>query len=135
MTTLTAAEAIAKTLVAYGVGHVFAMKDPLPVYPVVEAHGVRLFLEDGRQLVDGKASDIARITAPQIANVAPPASNAVVTEAAIGTVVAVAIKKTRRTSRVLPERALADHVNWIQGSHNIRNSSADSATPPTVVSM
>ena len=33
-----------------------SMKDPLPVYPVVSARGVRLFLEDGRQLVDGMSS-------------------------------------------------------------------------------
>lgn len=29
---------------------------PLPVYPVVAAKGVRLFLEDGRRLVDGMSS-------------------------------------------------------------------------------
>ena len=29
---------------------------PLPVYPVVSARGVRLFLEDGRELIDGMAS-------------------------------------------------------------------------------
>jgi adenosylmethionine-8-amino-7-oxononanoate aminotransferase len=33
-----------------------SMKNPLPVYPVVAAHGVRLVLEDGRQLVDGMSS-------------------------------------------------------------------------------
>jgi adenosylmethionine-8-amino-7-oxononanoate aminotransferase len=33
-----------------------SMKDPLTVYPVVKAHGVRLVLEDGRELVDGMSS-------------------------------------------------------------------------------
>jgi adenosylmethionine-8-amino-7-oxononanoate aminotransferase len=33
-----------------------SMKDPLPVYPVVGAQGVRLELEDGRTLVDGMSS-------------------------------------------------------------------------------
>jgi len=39
------------------VWHPYApMVDPPPVYPVREAHGVRLTLEDGRQLIDGMAS-------------------------------------------------------------------------------
>jgi adenosylmethionine-8-amino-7-oxononanoate aminotransferase len=33
-----------------------SMRDPLPVYPVVAAHGVRLALADGRELIDGMAS-------------------------------------------------------------------------------
>lgn len=33
-----------------------AMADPLPVYPVVSAQGVRLTLEDGRELIDGMSS-------------------------------------------------------------------------------
>jgi adenosylmethionine---8-amino-7-oxononanoate aminotransferase len=33
-----------------------SMRDPLPVYPVVAARGVRLELEDGRHLIDGMAS-------------------------------------------------------------------------------
>lgn len=33
-----------------------SMKDPLPVYPVASASGVRLKLEDGRELVDGMSS-------------------------------------------------------------------------------
>ena len=33
-----------------------SMIDPLPVFPVASAHGVRLVLEDGRELVDGMAS-------------------------------------------------------------------------------
>jgi adenosylmethionine---8-amino-7-oxononanoate aminotransferase len=33
-----------------------SMSDPLPVYPVASAHGVRLRLEDGRELVDGMSS-------------------------------------------------------------------------------
>ncbi len=33
-----------------------SMKNPLPVYPVVRAEGVRLILEDGRELVDGMSS-------------------------------------------------------------------------------
>lgn len=33
-----------------------SMKDPLPVYPVASANGVRLRLADGRELVDGMSS-------------------------------------------------------------------------------
>ena len=33
-----------------------SMKDPLPVYPVVSANGVKLMLEDGRELIDGMSS-------------------------------------------------------------------------------
>ena len=33
-----------------------SMRGPLPVYPVRAAHGVRIELEDGRQLIDGMAS-------------------------------------------------------------------------------
>jgi len=33
-----------------------SMKDPLPVYPVVSANGVRLRLADGRELIDGMSS-------------------------------------------------------------------------------
>lgn len=33
-----------------------SMKDPLPVYPVVSANGVKLTLEDGRELIDGMSS-------------------------------------------------------------------------------
>ncbi len=33
-----------------------SMKNPLPVYPVVRTAGVRLILEDGRELVDGMSS-------------------------------------------------------------------------------
>ncbi|MFI5309305.1 MAG: adenosylmethionine--8-amino-7-oxononanoate transaminase [Polyangiales bacterium] len=33
-----------------------SMRAPLPVYPVVSAHGVRLSLADGRTLIDGMAS-------------------------------------------------------------------------------
>ncbi|MCY1633858.1 adenosylmethionine--8-amino-7-oxononanoate transaminase [Marinifilum sp. D737] len=33
-----------------------SMKDPLPVYPVVSAEGVKLKLEDGRELIDGMSS-------------------------------------------------------------------------------
>jgi adenosylmethionine-8-amino-7-oxononanoate aminotransferase len=33
-----------------------SMRQPLPVYPVRAAHGVRIELEDGRQLIDGMAS-------------------------------------------------------------------------------
>jgi adenosylmethionine-8-amino-7-oxononanoate aminotransferase len=39
------------------VWHPYApMHDPLPTLPVAAAHGVRLTLEDGRQLIDGMAS-------------------------------------------------------------------------------
>jgi len=33
-----------------------SMIDPLPVYPVVSAHGVRLVLADGKELIDGMSS-------------------------------------------------------------------------------
>lgn len=33
-----------------------SMNDPLPCYEVVEAHGVRLKLDDGRELIDGMSS-------------------------------------------------------------------------------
>jgi len=33
-----------------------SMKDPLPVYPVVSAKGVRISLADGRELIDGMSS-------------------------------------------------------------------------------
>jgi adenosylmethionine-8-amino-7-oxononanoate aminotransferase len=33
-----------------------SMLNPLPTYPVVSAHGVRLKLEDGRELIDGMSS-------------------------------------------------------------------------------
>ena len=33
-----------------------SMRDPAPAYPVVSARGVRLTLEDGRELIDGMAS-------------------------------------------------------------------------------
>ena len=33
-----------------------SMTRPLPVYPVARAQGVRLFLADGRELIDGMSS-------------------------------------------------------------------------------
>ena len=47
-------------LISYDREHIWhpysSMKDPLPVYPVASANGVRLKLEDGRELVDGMSS-------------------------------------------------------------------------------
>ena len=47
-------------LLSYDREHIWhpysSMKDPLPVYPVESATGVRLKLEDGRELVDGMSS-------------------------------------------------------------------------------
>ena len=47
-------------LLSYDREHIWhpysSMKDPLPVYPVASASGVRLKLEDGRELVDGMSS-------------------------------------------------------------------------------
>ncbi|MGD9160492.1 MAG: adenosylmethionine--8-amino-7-oxononanoate transaminase [Desulfobacteraceae bacterium] len=47
-------------LLSYDREHIWhpysSMKDPLPVYPVASASGVRLRLEDGRELVDGMSS-------------------------------------------------------------------------------
>jgi adenosylmethionine---8-amino-7-oxononanoate aminotransferase len=49
-----------KQLLSYDREHIWhpysSMKDPLPVYPVASASGVRLKLEDGRELVDGMSS-------------------------------------------------------------------------------
>lgn len=47
-------------LLSYDKEHIWhpysSMKDPSPVYPVESANGVRLKLEDGRELVDGMSS-------------------------------------------------------------------------------
>ena len=47
-------------LLSYDKEHIWhpysSMKDPLPVYPVASARGVRLKLMDGRELVDGMSS-------------------------------------------------------------------------------
>ncbi len=45
---------------AYDKAHLWhpytSMSDPLPTYPVESAHGVRLKLADGRELIDGMSS-------------------------------------------------------------------------------
>ena len=53
-------------LIAFDRQHVWhpytSLTDPLPVYPVVGAAGVRLRLADGRELIDGMASWWRRFT-------------------------------------------------------------------------
>jgi hypothetical protein len=63
------------------------------------------------------------------ANTGPPSSRAVEVDAAIGTLVAVATRKIRRTERLLPETAFADQVSSCHGSHSNANSSATLPAP------
>ena len=60
------------------------------------------------------------MTASGMANSAPLWSNAVWTDAAIGTLAAVATRNSSRTVRELPGTAFADQVNCVHGSHSIR---------------
>lgn len=49
-----------KNLLAYDREHIWhpytSMTDPLPVYPVASANGIRINLSDGRELIDGSSS-------------------------------------------------------------------------------
>ena len=75
------------------------------------------------------SSAIARMIPSETANVVPPSSNAAVTEPAIGTLATVATSISSRTGRVLLDTAFVDHVNCVQGSQIIRNSSTNSPKP------
>ena len=74
------------------------------------------------------ASAVRKMIASGIAKSAPLWSNAVVTDAAIGTLAAVATRNSSRTVRELPGTALADHANCDQGSHSSRKISVDLPT-------
>ena len=69
------------------------------------------------------------MTARLIANTGPPDSNAVDTDAAIGTLVTVPTRKKRRTIRPFPDTAFAAQVNCDHGNHRRPNRSAASPTP------
>ena len=69
------------------------------------------------------------MTARHTANTGPPSSNAVDTEAAMGTLVTVPTRNSRRTVRPLPDTTLADHVNCDHGNHISQNSSATRPAP------
>ncbi|MFH1488332.1 MAG: adenosylmethionine--8-amino-7-oxononanoate aminotransferase BioA, partial [Pseudomonadota bacterium] len=53
-------ETIRKNILALDREHVWhpyaSMKNPMPVYPVASAEGVRLTLMDGREMIDGMSS-------------------------------------------------------------------------------
>ena len=59
----------------------------------------------------------------------PARAKAVEVDAAIGTLVAVATRKIRRTERLLPETAFVDQVSSCHGSHSNANSSATLPAP------
>ena len=75
-----------------------------------------------------------KIAARGTAKSRPPPSSAVSIDAAIGTLAAVAARKSSRTERELPDTTLADHVNCDQGSHINRNSSVACPMPFHVAS-
>ena len=58
--TRSTASSKTEEMIAFDQQHIWhpytSMKDPLPVYPVVSASGVRLTLADGRELIDGMSS-------------------------------------------------------------------------------
>ena len=66
------------------------------------------------------------------AKTVPPWSSAVLTAAAIGTLIAVASRNRIRMGRPLPEMALADQVNWVHGSQSSPKTRACFPTPAQV---
>ncbi len=49
-----------------------SMRDPLPVQPVVAAHGTRLVLADGRELIDGMSFALGRAPHDQVGSLDSP---------------------------------------------------------------
>ena len=70
-----------------------------------------------------RATPMREMAAKGIAKKGPLSAKALGSAAAIGTLAAVAIRNSTRTVLDRLGTALADHVNWVHGSHSIRNSS------------
>ena len=75
------------------------------------------------------AAPTRKMTTTDTANTGPPGPSAVDTDAAIGTLVTVAARNSRRIVLPLPEMAFADHVNCCHGSQRSANSRPASPTP------